>query len=88
MPGYWIECSRQSGRGQCHSDDDGIQEESQEESNQDPSEVEEERDEKTLSQADQEDGAEMEAGQGASGSSTTDRITGRRVHLVHQHIQV
>jgi len=88
-PGYWIECSRQSGPGQSY----GIREESQEDSSHEDSCHEGSFQER--SEEDQSQNEEQEAVPGSSAgepfnstsSSSTDRA-GRKVQLVHQHIQV
>lgn len=77
-PGYWIECSRQSGRGgQSH----GIREESQEDSSPETS----------IDREHEEDEVDTNVGDAElcddSSVATTDHA-GRQIQLVHQHIQV
>ncbi len=113
-PGYWIECSRQSGRGSRRNH--GIQEEgSQEDSSPSGDDDEEEEDddddddEGDESRAGQEEndngvgiqttdcdgfgGSQRHANGGTSVFTSTDSAgpsdrAGRKVQLVHQHIQV
>lgn len=107
-PGYWIECSRQSGRGRR---DHGIQEESSQE---DSSPADDDDDDDQDGDREDDDGDGLASAQGgidhqsdglayssgqqrqANGgtsvftsteSGTSDRV-GRKVQLVHQHIQV
>ena len=79
-PGYWIECSRQSGRG-SHSH--GIREESQEDSSHETSEDDQDHLAGKTDTADTENPEPLDD----ASDTTTDRA-GRRVQLVHQHIQV
>ena len=100
-PGYWIECSRQSGRGSRRSH--GIQEEgSQEDSSPSGDDDDDDDDEDSRAGQDEEENdvgiqTEKDGQRHANGSTSVFTSTdsagpsdraGRKVQLVHQHIQV